>query len=113
HADLLRSVLDIRSTEVDPPVQFLHVDDLASAIVVAARAEVDGVLNVAPDGWIPPDTFNALASNTPRPRVSKWMATAFASMRFKLGFKSGPPGLVPYTVYPWVVANDRLRSLGW
>ena len=24
-----------------------------------------------------------------------------------------PPGLVAYTVHPWVVANDRLRSLGW
>ena len=38
---------------------------------------------------------------------------AVASARWKLGLASAPPGLVPYTVYPWVVANDRLRSLGW
>jgi len=112
-ADLLRSVGKIRTTEGDPPVQFVHADDLAAAVVVAARAEVDGVVNVAPDGWISPETFNALASSAPRPRVSKWLATAVASIRWRLGFKTGPPGLVPYTVYPWVVANDRIRALGW
>jgi nucleoside-diphosphate-sugar epimerase len=112
-AELLRSVGSIRTDEGDPPAQFLHADDLAEAIVVATRAEVDGVLNVAPDGWIPPETFNALVSNTPRPRVPKWVATALAAARWRFGRAAGPPGLVPYTVYPWVVANDRLRSLGW
>jgi nucleoside-diphosphate-sugar epimerase len=112
-AELLRSVGSIRTDEGDPPAQFLHADDLAEAIVVATRAEIDGVLNVAPDGWIPPETFNALVSNTPRPRVPKWVATTFANVRWRVGRASGPPGLVPYTVYPWVVANDRLRSLGW
>ena len=34
-------------------------------------------------------------------------------MRWRVNRASGPPGLLPYTVYPWVVANDRLRSLGW
>ncbi len=24
-----------------------------------------------------------------------------------------PPALLPYTVFPWVVANDRLRADGW
>jgi hypothetical protein len=24
-----------------------------------------------------------------------------------------PPELLPYTVHPWVVANDRLRADGW
>ena len=24
-----------------------------------------------------------------------------------------PPGVVPYLVHPWVVANERLRALGW
>src|SRR4029079_12829843 len=107
----LRKVGSIRTDEGDPPAQFLHADDFAEAIVVATRAEVDCVLNVAPDGWIPPETFNALMSHTPRPRVSKWLATAVASMRWRFRRASGPPGLVPYTMYPWVIANDRLRSL--
>lgn len=112
-AVLLRSVGAIRTDEGDPPAQFVHADDVASAVAVAAQEQVDGVLNVAPDGWIPPETFNALVSNAPRPRVPKWIADTVASARWKLGLASAPPGLVSYTVYPWVVANDRLRSLGW
>ena len=112
-ARLLRSVGSIRTDEGDPPAQFLHADDLADAVVVATMAQVDGVLNVAPDGWIPPATFNALVWNTPRPRLPKWLAHAIASARWRLGLASAPPGLVPYTIYPWVIANDRLRSLGW
>jgi hypothetical protein len=45
--------------------------------------------------------------------LPKWLANAVASTRWRLGLASAPPGLVPYTMYPWVVANDRLRSLGW
>jgi nucleoside-diphosphate-sugar epimerase len=112
-ARLLRSVGAIRTDEGDPPAQFLHADDLADAIVVVARAQVDGVVNVAPDGWIPPETFSALVWNRPRPRLPRWVASAIASTRWRLGLASAPPGLVPYTIYPWVVANDRLRSLGW
>lgn len=110
---LLQSVGAIRTDEGDPPAQFLHANDLAHAIVLATEHRVDGVLNVAPDGWISPETFLALASNAPRPRLPKWVAQALASARWRLGLASAPPGLVAYTVYPWVVANDRLRSLGW
>jgi hypothetical protein len=31
--------------------------------------------------------------------------------RWKVGRM--PPGLVPYTMHPWVVANDRLKAAGW
>ena len=111
-ARLLRQVGAIRTDE-DPPAQFLHVDDLVGAIVVATVAQVDGVVNVAPDGWISPEALNALAWNRPRPRVSRWVLNTVAEMRWKSGLASAPPGIVAYTVYPWVVANDRLRALGW
>lgn len=111
-AGLLRQVGAIRTDE-DPPAQYLHVDDLVAAIVVATTTEVDGVMNVAPDGWIRPETLNALVWNRPRPRVSRWVLNAIAELRWRSGLAAAPPGIVPYTVYPWVVANDRLRSLGW
>lgn len=111
-ARLLRQVGAIRTDE-DPPAQYLHVDDLVEAIAVATLAEVDGVMNVAPDGWISPDALHALAWNRPRPRVSRWMIELVADVRWRSGLASAPPGMVPYTVHPWVVANDRMRSLGW
>ncbi len=24
-----------------------------------------------------------------------------------------PPGVVPYLMHPWVIANDRLKATGW
>lgn len=111
-AQLLRQVGAIRTDE-DPPAQFLHVDDLVAAVAVATTSAFDGVLNVAADGWIRPEMLNALMWNRPRPRVSRWVLNVIAELRWKSGLASAPPGIVPYTVYPWVVANDRLRSLGW
>jgi len=29
------------------------------------------------------------------------------------GLSPAPPGVFPYSVHPWVVANDRIRDLGW
>ncbi|MEO0495069.1 MAG: NAD-dependent epimerase/dehydratase family protein [Actinomycetota bacterium] len=97
----------------DPPVQYLHVDDLAAAIVVAVRARFDGVANVAPDGWIPPDALADLEGPQPRVRVPAWAARLAAAARQRAGLAPIPPGIVPYTSHSWVVANDRIRDLGW
>jgi nucleoside-diphosphate-sugar epimerase len=97
----------------DPPVQYLHVDDLAAAIVTAIDAHFDGVANVAPDGWIPPDALAGLEGTKPRVRVPAWAARGAAALRSRAGLAPIPPGVVPYTSHSWVVANDRLRALGW
>jgi nucleoside-diphosphate-sugar epimerase len=101
------------AAEGDPPVQYLHIDDLAAAVVVAVTARLDGVANVAPDGWIPPDALHDLEGPKPRVRVPSWAARAVAAARWRAGFAPVPPGVVPYTSHSWVVSNDRLRALGW
>ncbi len=112
-ARLLRSVATVRTHEGDAPAQYLHIDDLVGAVVVALHNRIDGVLNVAPDGWIPPEAVSVLAYPGPRPILPRWAVDAIAKVRWRFGLAAAPPGLVPYTVHPWVVANDRLRSLGW
>lgn len=97
----------------DPPVQYLHLDDLVSAVVTAVTAGLDGVANVAPDGWIPPDKLADLEGPKPRLRVPSWAARAVAAARWRFGVAPIPPGVVPYTSHSWVVSNDRLRGLGW
>ncbi len=97
----------------DPPRQFLHTDDLASAVVTAALARHDGALNVAPDGWIPPDALAGLEGPRPRLRVPQKVARRISALRWRSGLAPTPPGAVPYTAHSWVVANDRLRALGW
>ena len=47
------SAAALRASGTDRPSQFLHLDDLASAVDHARRESLDGPFNVAPDGWLP------------------------------------------------------------
>ena len=62
----LAAGLGERFGEDDPAAQFLHLDDLAAAVHLAVRKRLDGVFNVAPDGWIAGDRVRALSGERPR-----------------------------------------------
>lgn len=109
----LAAAAGLRAGEDDPPVQFIHLDDLAAAVDVVRRQRATGAFNVAPDGWIPGDAVRALAGDKPRLELPARVAARLATWSWELRLGPIPPGLVPYTEHPWVVANDRLRQLGW
>jgi nucleoside-diphosphate-sugar epimerase len=97
----------------DTPVQFVHLDDLADAVDLARREQLDGPFNVAPDGWMRSDELSKLAGRGPRVRLPLRVSHRLAQWRWKLGLTSTPPGVVAYRANPWVVANDRIRAAGW
>jgi nucleoside-diphosphate-sugar epimerase len=97
----------------DPPAQFLHLDDLADAVVLAAEDRLDGVFNVAPDGSIPAAQVRALAGARPRVQLPDRMSEVVTSLRWRFQRGPIPPGLRSYTHSPWLVANDRLKAAGW
>ena len=97
----------------DPPAQFLHLDDLADAVVLAAADRLDGVFNVAPDGSIPAAQVRALAGARPRVQLPDRMSEVVTSLRWRFQRGPIPPGLRSYTHSPWLVANDRLKAAGW
>jgi len=68
---------------------------------------------VAPDGWIPPERLRELAPPSSRVRVPPAVASRVARWRWRLGLTPTPPEVLPYTIHPWVVANDRLVAAGW
>lgn len=102
-----------RLGEDDVPGQFLHLDDLADAVVLAAVQRLDGVYNVSPDGWVPGSRVRALAGNPPRLHLPDRIASILDDLRWRFQRGPIPPGLRPYTQSPWIVANDRLRNAGW
>lgn len=83
-------------------VQFLHVDDLASAITHAVTHDLDGAFNVAPDGWITEEAARAVAGTPARFSAPDWF------LRLRRRRPSDP-----YRQHGWVVANDRIRATGW
>lgn len=97
----------------EPPVQFLALDDLAASCELAVRERLDGAFNVAPEGSIPGDEVRSLTGAPPKVPLPARLASPLVRWRFRWGLGPTPPSLVPYTLYPWVVASDRLRSRGW
>jgi len=105
-----------RVAGTDRPVQFVHAEDVASAIVTCATAPapVDGPLNVAAEGWIAEGEAAALAGAVvPPPRVPARLVGPARRLLWLVGTGATPPGAEAYVTHPWVVAADRLRALGW
>ena len=116
HSWLARSLgltAAVRAGSDDPPLQLLHLDDLADAVDLARRERLDGPFNVAPDGWISGEQATALAGAPPRLRLPEKVVTAATGFLWRWKVGRMPPGLVPYTMHSWVVANDRLKAAGW
>lgn len=112
-AQLLTSPTRVRVRGAAPPFQVVHVDDVVRAIALVVREDHPGVLNVAADGWLSAEDLNALV---PRPLVPPLPADVLRRALARLwtsGMGDVPPTVVPYLVFPWVVASDRLQALGW
>jgi nucleoside-diphosphate-sugar epimerase len=97
----------------EPPVQLVALDDVAAACDLARRDRLDGAFNVAPEGSIPADEVRSLIGAPVKVPLPGRVASRLARWRFRWGLGPTPPELLPYTVYPWVVATDRLRAAGW
>jgi hypothetical protein len=102
---LLRDALPAGVADPIPPVQYLHGDDLADAVALACTAELDGVFNVAPDGWMSEEEAKALSAGPVRIRLPRRLQPLLGP--------DVPDDVRPYLLYPWVIANDRLRAEGW
>ncbi len=102
-----------RFGEASPGAQFVHHDDVASAVTLAVERELDGVYNVAPDGSIPGDQVRALSGQRFRLPLPDRAADVVGALRWRFQRGPIPPGLGPYTREPWIVANDKLRAEGW
>jgi nucleoside-diphosphate-sugar epimerase len=100
-------------SDSNPPLQFLHLDDLASAVEVLVRKGADGVFNVAPDGWVRAEEVRSLSGRAPRLPIPSAVADEIVRFSWNKGIVATPPGIVQYATEPWVVSNDRLRKLGW
>ena len=109
----LRNSAALRNSEGDAPAQFLHAEDFASAIETLVVGRHAGVYNVAADGWLRPSEVVALRGVPETPvRVPAVVISAVSDVRRRLGGRTHP-GLTAYLQHPWVIANDKMKALGW
>jgi nucleoside-diphosphate-sugar epimerase len=102
-----------RLVESRPGSQFVHLDDVASAVALGVRERLDGVYNVAPDGWIPGERLLALTGDEFQVPLPDRVAEVVEALRWRFQRGPIPPGLRSYTQFPWAVANDKLKACGW
>lgn len=92
--------------------QFIHPDDVAAAVDLVIRRQLDGVFNVAGDGWL---STAEVAASLGRRVLQLGQSTLAEVLRLgtAAGVSPAPPEVLPYLLHPWVVDNRRLRDHGW
>ena len=97
----------------DPPMQFIHEDDLVETLMRCLRSGSSGIYNAAGDGAIRWTEMAALAGRrTLRLPPSVWRALVSAGWALRIQNESPAPGL-DFIRYRWMVSADKLkRELG-
>ena len=111
--EALLAAAPIRTRRDDPPQQFVHLDDLATAVATVAQTDESGVFNVDPDGWLTARQVRDLIGARPTIRLPIPLPGRLDRYVARRVGHQAPTGLLPYTRYPWVIANDRIRAIGW
>ncbi|HSF27042.1 MAG TPA: NAD-dependent dehydratase, partial [Actinomycetes bacterium] len=92
--------------------QFCHVDDLVSALELAAHERVTGAVCVGCDGWLDHDEVERISGRRSI-ELPSGVAFATAERLHRLGLIPAPASDLRYVVHPWVVSCDTLKAAGW
>ena len=96
----------------EPRWQFCHVDDLISALELAAAGQLDGPVTVACDGWLSQEEVEQI-SGMRSIVVPSSVAFATAERLHRVGVLPTPAAELRYLAHPWVVDSTALRKAGW
>ncbi|HSO97057.1 MAG TPA: NAD-dependent epimerase/dehydratase family protein [Acidimicrobiia bacterium] len=103
----------VRVRGARPPVQAVHIDDLVGALGMVVLADYPGTFNVASDGWLDHEEARRLLAPSRIPPLPAGLLERVLRVTWEIGVGDVPPGVVPYLTHPTVIANDRLRGIGW
>jgi UDP-glucose 4-epimerase len=108
---ILRSKLCPAILGYDPPLQFLHCQDLISALELALKSKHSGIYNVSGEGVIPFSRAVELAGGVRIPILAP-----AARLILKLAgdltpwTAAIPPHLIDYFMYPTLIDDSRFRA---
>lgn len=92
--------------------QFVHADDVASAVELALEQRVDGALNVAADPVIDRAKFAELFGGV-GPAVPPRLLRAVATTTWHAHLQPTDPGWLDLAIESPLLDTSRLRGLGW
>ncbi len=112
-ARLLAGHRRLRIRREGAPVQVVHVDDVVAALALVVEEDHPGVFDVAAPGWLAADDVRNLMPRNALPAVPLDVMRRLLTRSWRSGVGEIPPSVLPYVLHPWVVATDRLESIGW
>lgn len=98
----------------DPPLQFVHEDDVVGAILAILKKQGIGVFNIAPADTITmAEVLHATGKRALR--LPDWVLTSLVTLLWKTRIPAfnAPPEFLDYLRYPWVIESARLGELGF
>lgn len=98
--------------DATPAWQFCHVDDLASALELAALGRVSGAVTCASDGYLSQQRVEDV-SGMKRVEIPASLAFATAERLHRVGVTPAPASELAYVIHPLVVSSTALRAAGW
>ena len=110
-SDLLGQPVIVGPRGYNPPLQFIHEDDLAGAILRSLEKRATGPVNLAPE-----DTITMLEIVEMSGRPSLFLPDAMVEAVVALQWKLRIPWLnfstafLDYIRYPWVLDSSRVRN---
>jgi UDP-glucose 4-epimerase len=97
----------------DQPMQFVHVDDVADALIRLLEGRHAGVFNVAADGYISVVEAADLLGLKPR-RVPYRLMKRIAAALWRARISEAPAGQLEFVIHPWVASNEKVKqATGW
>ena len=97
----------------DPPMQFLHIGDLAEALIRLLDGRHRGAYNVAADGYITVAEAGDMIGLRPW-RVPYRLYKRLAAALWDTYVTDAPPGQLEFIIHPWVASNQKLKdATGW
>ena len=97
----------------DPPLQFVHVDDVAEALIRLLDGRHAGAFNVAADGYISLVEASDLIG-LKRRRVPYRVFKRLAAGLWRARVSEAPAGQLEFAIHPWVASNEKIKAAtGW
>ena len=92
-----------------PPLQFVHVDDVAAALSLLAIESVAGIYNVCPQDWLSFQEVGDIANLRVMAIRKSWMAPLLDATYSHLpGWGRAPSYILPYLQYSFVLSGAKL-----
>jgi UDP-glucose 4-epimerase len=90
-------------------MQFIHVDDLAEAIVLAYETPKPGVYNIVTEDWLPYQKAIKMAGGVPVP-IPPFPPSLSRQIVRRMNIKEFPDYLLNYYKYPVVLDGSLFKN---